>query len=109
MVQIQAATSTAIQQLPGNLPDGGVSYVFLTQPKALGTSTDALRSNTQWQRHALRNKVRPMAQYINRLKKRMVSKGFQADDPLFAALLNAERATHALLVQTELLANPSNS
>jgi hypothetical protein len=67
-----------------------------------------MKSNdlTQWQRHALRNKVRPMAQYINRLKKRMVSKAFRSDDPLFDAVLGAERATHALMVQMELLANP---
>jgi hypothetical protein len=50
-----------------------------------------------------------MAQYINRLKKRMLTRGFQPDDPLFAAVLNAERATHALLVQAELLAKPGPS
>jgi hypothetical protein len=37
-----------------------------------------------------------MAHYLNRLKKRMLSTGFQRDDPRYDAVLNAERATHAV-------------
>ena len=45
-----------------------------------------------WQRHALENEVKPMAEYLNRLKKRMLSKGFRDDDALLIAVLDAARA-----------------
>jgi hypothetical protein len=61
---------------------------------------------TQWQRSALKNKVRPMSEYLTKLRKRMTSRGFRDDDPLLIATLKAERAAHALYAQTQLLANP---
>ena len=60
----------------------------------------------QWQSSALRNKVRPMSEYLTKLRKRMTSKGFPDDDPLLIATLKAERAVHALYAQTQQLANP---
>jgi hypothetical protein len=62
----------------------------------------------QWQRHALKNKVRPMSEYLTKLRKRMANRGFRDDDPLWIAALKAERAVHALYAQTQLLANPGD-
>jgi hypothetical protein len=59
-----------------------------------------------WQRHALKNKVRPMSEYLTWLRKRMASRGFRDDDPLMVAVLKAERSMHALYGQTQILANP---
>jgi hypothetical protein len=36
----------------------------------------------------------------------MLAKGFRADDPLFQAATDADRAVHSLYAQTQLLANP---
>jgi hypothetical protein len=53
---------------------------------------------------ALKNKLQPMLGYLNRLKHRMIRKGFPPDDPLLTAARRAEDAMHALQVETHYLA-----
>jgi hypothetical protein len=45
---------------------------------------------------ALKNKLQPLLGYLNRLNKRIVRRGFPADDPLLVAVPRAECATHDL-------------
>jgi hypothetical protein len=59
---------------------------------------------TRDQARPLKNKMQPMLGYLGRLKKRMVRRGFQADDPLFTAVVQAEDAKHALHVEGHYLA-----
>jgi hypothetical protein len=59
---------------------------------------------TKNQARALKNKLQPMLGYLNRLKHRMVRKGFPPDDPLLLAARKAEDAMHALHVETHYLA-----
>jgi hypothetical protein len=59
---------------------------------------------TKNQARALKNKLQPMLGYLNRLKRRMIRKGFPPDDPLLAATRRAEDAMHALHVETHYLA-----
>jgi hypothetical protein len=58
---------------------------------------------TPAQARALKNKLQPMLGYLNRLKHRMRRRGFLNDDPLLAAVCQAEEAMHALHVQTHYL------
>jgi hypothetical protein len=59
-----------------------------------------------WQARALKNKIRPMLSYLNRLKRRMHRRGFQHGDPLLEAVTKAEIAVHELYVQTHYLSCP---
>lgn len=56
------------------------------------------------QARALKNKLQPMLGYLNRLKRRMIGKGFPPDDRLLLAARRAEDAMHALHVETHYLA-----
>lgn len=58
---------------------------------------------TRDQAGALKNKLHPMLGYLGRPKKRMLRRGFQAEDPLFTAVVQAEDAMHALNVETHYL------
>jgi hypothetical protein len=58
---------------------------------------------TREQAAALKNKLRPMLNYLGRLKRRMVQRGFLSGDPLLEAVVQAENAVHALHVQTHYL------
>jgi hypothetical protein len=62
-------------------------------------STDLTRD----QARALKNKLQPMLRYLARLKRRMTYRGFQADDRLFAAVVQTENAIHALSVEVHYL------
>ena len=44
-----------------------------------------------------------MLNYLGRLKRRMVQRGFLSGDPLLEAVVQAENAVHALHVQTHYL------
>jgi hypothetical protein len=59
---------------------------------------------TKAQARALKNKLAPMLGYLNRLKRRMVRRGFPPDDPLLVAARRAEDALHALHVEAHYLA-----
>jgi hypothetical protein len=63
-------------------------------------STDLTRE----QARALKNKLQPMLGYLNRLKKRMIYRGFISDDQLLQAVCRAEMAMHELHVATHYLA-----
>jgi hypothetical protein len=80
--------------------------VSLTAGQIFQRRTAAMRSDdlTRDQARALKNKLQPMLGYLNRLKKRMVSKGFPPDDPLLAAVCHAENAVHELCVEVHYLA-----
>src|SRR5205814_7143795 len=58
---------------------------------------------TRDQARALKNKLRPMLNYLGRLKERMRRRGFVADDRLLAAVCRAEDAMHALSVEVHYL------
>src|SRR3954467_4923615 len=58
---------------------------------------------TRQQATALKNKLRPMLDYLSRLKRRMVNRGFLSGDPLLDAVVQAENAVHALHVQVHYL------
>jgi hypothetical protein len=59
---------------------------------------------TRDQARALKNKLAPLLGYLNRLKKRMVNRGFMPDDELLQAVCRAEMAMHELNVATHYLA-----
>jgi hypothetical protein len=59
---------------------------------------------TKTQARALKNKLQPMLGYLNRLKHRMIRKGFPPDDPLLTAARRAEDAMYTLHVETHYLA-----
>jgi hypothetical protein len=46
-----------------------------------------------------KNKLRSMLNYLGKLKRRMVQRGFLSGDPLLDAVVYAENAVHALHVQ----------
>jgi hypothetical protein len=58
---------------------------------------------TKEQARALKNKIRPTLDYLGRLKRRMVRRGFLNDDPLLTAVVKAEDAMHALHVEIHYL------
>jgi hypothetical protein len=55
---------------------------------------------TRAQARALKNKLTPMVDYLNRLGKRMSSRGFPPDDPAMVLVANALKAMYEL--QTEM-------
>src|SRR5215207_7747298 len=55
---------------------------------------------TRAQARALKNKLTPMVDYLNRLGKRMSSRGFPSDDPAMILVANALKAMYEL--QTEM-------
>jgi hypothetical protein len=55
---------------------------------------------TRAQARALKNKLTPMVDYLNRLGKRMSNRGFPADDPAMVLVTNALKAMYEL--QTEM-------
>lgn len=57
---------------------------------------------TRRQARAIRSRVADMRQYFFRLRTRMVQRGFQSDDPLFALVEQAERAVDELFVDLEI-------
>jgi hypothetical protein len=56
------------------------------------------------QARALKNKLAPMLGYLNRLKKRMVYRGFPPNDELLRLVRHAELAMHELHIATHYLA-----
>ena len=48
-------------------------------------------------------KWQPLLRYLSRFKRRMTYRGFPPDDPLLAAVVNAENALHALSVEVHYL------
>ena len=58
---------------------------------------------TREQAAALKNKLRPMLNYLGQLKRRMTYRGFLRGDPLLDAVVHAKNAVHALHVQVHYL------
>ena len=66
-----------------------------------GCIVDRMRSDdlTKAQCRALRNKIGQQLGYLDRLKRRMVNKGFPPDDSLLVLVRQAENAMHELSVE----------
>jgi hypothetical protein len=58
---------------------------------------------TKAQARTLKNKLAPMLGYLNRLKRRMIRRGFPPDDRLLMAVRAAEDSMHALQVEAHYL------
>src|SRR3954466_7243574 len=58
---------------------------------------------TREQAEAIKQKIRPMLAYLNRLKKRMNDRKFPHNDPLFNEVVDAADALHKLNVSIHYL------
>ena len=63
------------------------------------TSDDVTREQAE----VLKRKLRPMLDYLGRLKSRMTRRQFTPGDPLLVAVCRAEDAMHALTVEVHYL------